>query len=206
MAEGLVFILIAWAVAGGSPGPATLAISGTSMGLGRRAGLTLAAGVVCGSASWGIAAGLGLSAMMLAHAWIFEVLRYAGAAYLGFLALKSLRAAWRGGVVAVTPSRTGSRLFAKGLALHLTNPKAIFSWGAVYAVALPAGADMAAVWSLFGALIAVSMLAFFGYALLFSTATIAAGYARAKRGFDLVFGLMFGAAAAKIFTTRVEAP
>ncbi|MEC7964563.1 MAG: LysE family translocator, partial [Pseudomonadota bacterium] len=50
MAEGLVFILIAWAVAGGSPGPATLAISGTSMGLGRRAGLTLAAGVVCGSA------------------------------------------------------------------------------------------------------------------------------------------------------------
>ncbi|MEC7962726.1 MAG: LysE family transporter, partial [Pseudomonadota bacterium] len=139
-------------------------------------------------------------------AWIFEVLRYAGAAYLGFLALKSLRAAWRGGVVAVTPSRTGSRLFAKGLALHLTNPKAIFSWGAVYAVALPAGADMAAVWSLFGALIAVSMLVFFGYALLFSTAAIAAGYARAKRGFDLVFGLMFGAAAAKIFTTRVEAP
>ncbi|WP_412565313.1 LysE family translocator [Thalassobius sp. MITS945101] len=206
MVEGLAVLLIAWAVAGGSPGPATLAISGTSMGLGRRAGLTLAAGVVCGSASWGIAAGLGLSAMMLAHAWVFELLRYAGAGYLGFLALKSLRSAWQGGAATVQPAQSRNRLFTKGLALHLTNPKAIFSWGAVYAVALPAGADMGAVWSLFGALIAVSMLVFFGYALLFSAAPIARGYARAKRGFDLVFGLLFGAAAAKIFTTRLEAP
>lgn len=52
-------LVFAWMVAGGSPGPATLAISGTSMGHGRKAGLTIAAGIVGGSASWGIAAGMG---------------------------------------------------------------------------------------------------------------------------------------------------
>lgn len=211
MTEGLVVILIAWAVAGGSPGPATLAISGASFGQGRRAGLLLAAGVVCGSASWGIAAGLGLSAVMLAHVWIFDVLRYLGAGYLGFLALKSLRSAWRGTARSTdqtlansVENSTATALFLRGLALHLTNPKAIFSWGAVYAIALPAEAPFAQIWGLFGFLITTSMMVFFGYAVLFSQPRIARGYIRAKRGFELTFGLLFGVAAAKIFTTRLE--
>ena len=60
----LAALLAGWALAGGSPGPATLAISGTAMGQGRRAGLTIASGIVAGSASWGIAAALGVAALM----------------------------------------------------------------------------------------------------------------------------------------------
>lgn len=196
-------VLIGWMVAGGSPGPATLAISGTSMQQGRMAGLTMAAGVVAGSASWGIAAGLGFSALMMAHVWLIELVRYVGAAYLMYLAIKSLRSAWRGGALNVSPARH-SRLFSRGLLLHLTNPKAILSWSAIYAIALVPGSGPMAVWGLFAALIGCSMAVFFGYAVLFSWSPIAHGYARSKRGFEAVFGLLFGLASLKILTARLQ--
>lgn len=195
-------VLLGWMLAGGSPGPATLAICGTSMQYGRRAGLTLAAGVMLGSATWGIAAGLGLSAMMLAHVWIFEVIRYLGVAYLMLLAIKSLRAACRGGEAAV-PLASGRKLFSNGALLHLTNPKAVLSWGAVYAIVLAPGAGWTAIWALFAMLLGASTIIFFGYALLFSSARIAAAYARAKRGFEAAFGLLFGLASLKILTARL---
>lgn len=202
MAPELWIILLGWALAGGSPGPATLAISGTAMAGGRVAGLSVASGVIAGSASWGIAAGLGMSALMLAHGWVFEVVRYLGAAYLFWLAVKSLRNAWVGRPMAqVEPRR--SRLFLKGFLLHLTNPKAIFSWGAIYAIALPPDAGALAVWQLFAALLLTSMVVFWGYGLLFSTPRIAQFYRKATRWFDAGFGLLFGAASLRILTARI---
>jgi len=201
----ILVILIGWGLAGGSPGPATLAISGTSMGQGRLAGLTIAGGIVCGSAAWGIAAGMGMSAVMLANAWVFEVIRYAGAAYLLWLAFKSLKRALKPGDMQVTGTRPGlRRLFVKGLLLHVTNPKAILSWGAIYAIALPAGAGPAQIWQLFGLLIGVSVLVFFGYGLLFSSPRIVRAYTRARRWFEGAFAALFGAASLKILTTRLE--
>ena len=49
----LLPILLGWMVAIVSPGPATLAITGTAMEGGRARGLALAWGVVTGSAVWG---------------------------------------------------------------------------------------------------------------------------------------------------------
>ena len=199
----IFLILVGWAVAGGSPGPATLAISGAAMGGGRVAGLAMAAGVVAGSASWGVAAGLGMSALMLANAWIFEIIRYLGAGYLLYLAVKSLRSALKGGGLAMQ-SVSFERLFVKGFLIHITNPKAILAWGAIYAIALPAGAGAAQVWQLFGLLIVTSMFVFFGYGILFSNPAIVRGYTAAKRWFDGIFAALFGAASLKILTARLE--
>lgn len=197
----LPLILLGWAAGGGSPGPATLAISSTSMAQGRRTGLQLALGVVVGSAIWGIAAGLGFSAIMMSNVWLFETVRYIGAAYLLYLAVKSLWSAWIGGQPkTATPTRVGA--FGKGLALHLTNPKAVLGWGAIYAVAMTPDASPASVALLFSALIFTSATVFLGYAILFSSAPIAAGYLRMKRGFDLTFGVLFGAASLKLLTTK----
>ena len=203
MTPELWLVVLGWAIAGGSPGPATLAISATSMSMGRRSGLALSSGVIAGSASWGIAAGLGMSAVMLAQAWILEVVRYAGAAYLLWLAQKSLRRAWTGATPRLSTELSGGRLFGKGFLLHLTNPKAILSWGAIYAIALPAEAVASSVWQLFAVLMITSMTVFWGYALLFSTARISAGYRRASRGFDAAFGVLFGAASVRILTARI---
>ena len=199
----LPVLLGGWMLAAGSPGPATLAISGTAMGYGRATGTALALGIVAGSASWGIAAGLGFSAVMMSNAWLFEALRHAGAAYLLYLSLKSLRAAWAGGPAAQAPVPRG-RFFVKGLLIHLTNPKAMLAWGSIYAIALPPGAGLLAVWQVFAMLAGVSAAMFLGYAWLFSVGAISKAYARARRWFELAFGLLFGAASLRILTLRLE--
>lgn len=200
-------IWVAWMLAGGSPGPATMGIAGTAMSEGRRPALAFALGILAGSASWGIAAALGLSAIMLANAWVFEILRYAGAAYLGWLALKALkRAASSDSAAAMgTPFKGSfSTLFLKGTAIHLTNPKAILSWGSIYAIIAPSDATPATLFAYFAVLYAGSIMIFLGYAMLFSSEATVRAYARARRWFDLAFAGFFGVASFKILTARLQ--
>ncbi|MCG6558920.1 LysE family translocator [Ruegeria sp. 1NDH52C] len=206
MTPGLGLVVLGWLVAGGSPGPATLTIAGTGMAEGRGAALAVALGIVAGSASWGLAAALGMSALMLTHVWIVETVRYAGALYLLWLAVKSLRAglAPQGIKPFRTATGTARRLFLRGYLIHLTNPKAILSWGAVFAIALPPTASLASVFALFAVLITASTCLFLGYALLFSTRAIGEGYRRLRRWFELSFALLFGGAALKLLTARLQ--
>ena len=163
---------------------------------GRSFSLTIALGILAGSAAWGLAAALGVSAIMMANAWMFEVLRYFGAGYLLFLAVKSARQAINPKPAAQERSISGGhrRVFVKGVLLHLTNPKAILSWGAVYAIALPANAAAIETLSVFAFLYSGSIIVFLGYAVLFS------GYKRARRWFDACFAAFFGAVSLKILT------
>ncbi len=202
----LPLILLAALIATGSPGPATLAIAGTSMASGRPYGLALAAGVTTGSLTWSIAAAAGLSVVMLANAWAFEVMRYIGAAYLIFLAVKSARSALRretpvAAKVAVPSLRAAYR---RGLLLHLTNPKAILFFGALYSVGVPAGSSPATLATIIAAIGLQSVIVFHGYALLFSSPPLTAGYAKLRRWFEAVFALAFGAAGFKILTARLD--
>lgn len=201
MTVALPLLLLAWGLAGGSPGPATLAISGTAMRHGRRAGLATGFGVWCGSAVWGVTAALGMSALMLSYAWIAETLRIVGALYLIWLGYKSLKGAIRP-LSCTGAAPPAGRAFLRGLLIHLTNPKAILSWGAVYAVALPPGAAWAEVWGLFAALSAVSALVFIGYGALFAAAPVRRGYARLGRWIEGAFGLLFGAAGLRLLASR----
>lgn len=203
---GFAAIWVAWLLAGGSPGPATMGIAGTAMTEGRRAGLVFALGICAGSAAWGIAAALGLSAIMLTHAWVFGIVRYAGVAYLGWLAVKALRRAMTSDAVALGNPATGSSraIFAKGAAIHLTNPKAILSWGSIYAIVAPGDAGLATLLGYFALLYAGSLLVFVGYALLFSSARMVRAYRHARRWFDFAFAGFFGLASYKILTVRLS--
>ena len=198
-------ILIAWAVAAGSPGPATLAIAGTSMNRGRAQGLAVATGITCGSATWGLAATLGLSAIMTANAWMFEVLRYIGAAYLLFLAFKALRSAVSDKPMMPLQATTGPirQQFVKGLLIHLTNPKAVLGWGAGFTLVAPQNGGFAALFEAYCMLLAVSCCVFLGYAVLFSTAGFARAYTRARRWFEGTFAVLFGFAGFKILTAKL---
>ena len=198
-------IFVGWMLAGGSPGPATLGIAGTAMTSGRGSAVAFSLGILAGSAAWGIAAALGLSAVMLANVWLFEIVRYAGALYLGWLAFKALRAGWKGGEAAMGTPFTGSArtLFLKGAAIHITNPKAILSWGSIYAIALPAAASPAMLLQCFAVLYTGSCIIFLGYAFLFSSPAMVQGYAKARRWFDFAFGGFFGFASYKILTARL---
>lgn len=201
----LPIILFAAFLASGSPGPATLAIAGTSMSSGRRSGLALASGVTTGSFIWSFAAAFGLGAVMAANVWVFEVVRYAGGAYLMWLAFKAARSAWAGNKATAKPlpPTTPRRAYAKGLALHLTNPKAVIFFGALYAIGVPPGTPATGLLIVILAVGLQSLIMFHGYALLFSSAPMAAAYLRAKRGFEAFFALAFGAIAYQVLSTRV---
>jgi threonine efflux protein len=200
----LAALLLAWGLGGGSTGPATLTISAAAMKRGRIAGVVSGFGIVCGSAFWGIASALGMGAVMLTNAWLFMALKYIGTLYLGYLALKSFRSAWQGHAAKEQAALKGGlkRVFAKSLAIHLTNPKAILGWGAIYAIALPKDAPTSALLVLFTQLICVSIVVFIGYGILFSNPWIVERYRRARRGFEIGFGVLFGAASLKILTTK----
>ncbi|WP_367281168.1 LysE family translocator [Sneathiella sp.] len=201
----LPLILLAALVAMASPGPATLAIAGTSMNAGRRFGLALAAGVMTGSLFWSSAAAFGLGAIMLANAWAFEVIRYAGAGYLLYLAYRSARSALSreqgiGRQFKVTSCRAAYR---KGLALHLTNPKAVLFFGSLYSIGVPADAPLSSLAIIIAAIASLGAVVFFGYALIFSSAPMVAGYARLRRWCEGAFAIVFAFAGIKILTARI---
>lgn len=200
----LTLILVAAFIAAVSPGPATLALAGTSMASGRRAGLALASGITTGSFVWSISAALGLGALMLANAWAFEVIRYFGVLYLLYLAYKSARSALTSKDVALKSiGGNPTKLYTKGLLLHLTNPKAILFFGALYAIGVPPNATATDLTIVILAVGVQSLIMFHLYAIVFSSTIMARAYLRARRWCEGLFAVGFGVAGFKILTTKL---
>lgn len=206
LAVNLPIILSAAFIATASPGPATLGVASMSMGAGRRRGVAMALGVVTGSLTWSASAALGLGAIMLANAWILEAIRYIGAGYLFYLAIKSARSALRPGGLAFSAAGDLSwgEAYRKGLVLHLTNPKAILFFGALYSIGVPPDAPMSTLLVVIAAVGLQSMLIFTTYALIFSSAAVARGFARIRRLFDGILALAFGYASFKVLTAHLR--
>lgn len=188
-----------------SPGPATLAIAGTSMSHGRFFGLSLAAGVLTGSLIWYTAAAFGLAAVLHTNVWVFEILKYCGALYLLYLAFKSLRSAFSSTQLNLPKNKavTLKENYFKGLLIHLTNPKAILFFGSLYSIGVPATAQPIELISIILVVGAVSLSIFLGYAVLFSNSVARKVYLKSKVVFESVFALFFGVVAFKLLTSEI---
>ena len=75
-----------------SPGPDMLLIASRSVSQGRRAGFASLAGIQVGTYCHALAAAFGLSQLFVAVPMAYDAVRYAGAAYLLFLAWQTFRA------------------------------------------------------------------------------------------------------------------
>ena len=192
----------AYLVATISPGPATLAIMGVAARHGRVAGLKLASGVVCGSLFWGLCAAFGLAAVMAKFAGFFVVLKVVGGVYLLWLAFKALRSAWSWEEKIKMREPRAGNYWLQGLAIHLTNPKAVLAWVAILSIGVQQGAPAWHSIAMFGSCAILGICVFLGYALVFSTARAQAAYARARRVFDVMFGVVFGTAGIMLITDR----
>jgi len=123
-----------------TPGPDTALVTRNALMAGRRAASFTTLGIAVGSIVWALASVLGIAVLLEKSALIFTVCKFAGAAYLGYLGLRSLIASFRGDkhaalttLVAQT-TRPGEWVsFRQGLLNNLLNPKA----GAIFASALP---------------------------------------------------------------------
>jgi threonine/homoserine/homoserine lactone efflux protein len=114
-----------------TPGPNMGYLAVLSASSGRRKGFAAVAGVALGLLVVGVAAALGLAAMISASPLLYEAMRWGGVFYLLYLA-------WDGWRESGMPLGEGARLrgpdskyFTRGLVTNLLNPKAALFYVAV---------------------------------------------------------------------------
>ncbi len=106
-----------------TPGPNTLYIIARSISQGRRAGIVSCLGVEVGTLIHVAAAAFGISALLLSSAMAFNIVKYAGAAYLIYLGVKTLLTREKE-VEAETVAETSlRRTFSQAVLVNVLNPK-----------------------------------------------------------------------------------
>jgi threonine/homoserine/homoserine lactone efflux protein len=154
------------------PGPAVIYIVTRSAAQGRRAGLASVMGIELATLVHVAAAALGLSALLMASALAFNVVRYAGAAYLVYLGIRLLIVHTDDSSTEKEPTRTYMQLFGKGFLVNLLNPKtAIFFYSFLPQFIDPArGAPLFQIAVLGGLFVALATCTDSLYALIGSSA------------------------------------
>jgi homoserine/homoserine lactone efflux protein len=105
-----------------TPGPIVTLVVATGATQGVRAGLAAVAGTVVGNGMLVCAIAFGLSWILKSSTLVFEIIRWAGAAYLIWLGIQ----AWRSGDAAGDLPPPGHRVhFLRGVGVALSNPKTI---------------------------------------------------------------------------------
>lgn len=137
-----------------TPGPATMVTVSHALPAGKQGGMRGAlgpiAGINVGNFIWYALTAFGLIAMIQAFPTAYAVLRWLGVAYLAFLGAAMLHGASKR-LVHQSAAKAASfkRGFLSGLAVHLSNPKALF----FYTVIIPPFVDpMGNLWLQFGTL------------------------------------------------------
>ena len=112
-----------------TPGVDMMLTLARTLQFGVRGGLASALGACAGCVLHTLAAAFGLAALMAASSAAFTVVKWAGAAYLAWLALGMARAAWRGEAAGAAASPAAATapsmgaLFRQGLLTNALNPK-----------------------------------------------------------------------------------
>ena len=106
-----------------TPGPGMLYVLGRTVNGGRREGILSSLGTFAGGSIHVLAAALGLSAILATSATAFQVVRYAGAAYLIYLGTVMIRSRNLAPQSAINKGEGGSRPFLQGITTEVLNPK-----------------------------------------------------------------------------------
>ena len=115
LATALIVVII--------PGTGVLYTLAIGLGQGRRAAIAAAAGCTVGIVPHLAAALLGLAAILHTSALLFSVVKFAGVAYLLYLAYGALS---EGGALSIQPRRerdTDRRIATRGALINILNPK-----------------------------------------------------------------------------------
>ena len=195
--ESLLLACAAYIVGTATPGPATLLIATSSMSSGRKIGLATAFGVLCGSLTWGLLAAGGIAAALSVWAPWTQALKIAGGLYLLWLSFKSCRSALANNTIAPPQNKQGhliSRAFARGLLVHLTNPKAVFSWLATVAIGTSSATSPSFAFLVVAVCWCIGIVIFCGYAIAFASPRATALYVTSKSKIDAFAATIFGAA------------
>ena len=179
-----------------TPGADFVFISASGIGGGPRVGMAAAVGVNLGVALHVILAAAGLSALLLAWPLAYDAIRYAGAAYLLFLAVQT----WRSGADTGEgrAAQSAWRAVRRGFLTNVLNPKtALFIFAFIPQFTDPANGPV-------GMQILVLGAIFLGVGFVFSLCLGAAAgvFARILRSrvrvLSRISAVMFGGLAARL--------
>lgn len=208
MISAFVTALIGVMAAQASPGPNMMAVAGAALKQGRSTALLVVAGIATGSLVWAALTAFGLGELLRRFPQLLTALMFLGAAYLLWLAIRSLLSAWRGdftGPRANADQLTPFAAWRRGVVVVLTNPKGALMWSAIAAYLFGAGLPMLSVLA-FGPFVAVTATLIYGaYGLIFSSQIAGSFYRRFARGVEFAFGAAFGALGAVLLATGIRA-
>ncbi|MEU6076486.1 leucine efflux protein LeuE [Micromonospora sp. NPDC047074] len=173
------------------PGPNSLFVLSTAAQRGVPAGYRAAAGVFVGDGVLMFLSAAGVASLVRAYPPIFLMIKYVGAAYLGYVGLTMLRGAWRRWrtrndpttprlIDAAEPAAMRSP-FRKALVISLLNPKAILFFVSFFIQFVDPGYAWPALSFLLLGLIAQATSALYLTALIFAGTFLAAQFRRRRR-------------------------
>ncbi|ELY7491405.1 homoserine/homoserine lactone efflux protein [Cronobacter turicensis] len=186
-----------------SPGSGAINTMSTAISHGYRGAAASIAGLQTGLALHIMLVGIGLGALFSRSLMAFEVLKWAGAAYLIWLGIQQWRAAGAIDLNALAQSQPRSRLFKRAVFVNLTNPKSIVFLAALFPQFIVPHQPQAMQYVVLGVTtIVVDIIVMIGYAML---ATRIRGWIKGPhqmKALNKVFGSLFMLIGALLATAR----
>lgn len=198
--ESVLTLAVAVLLFGASPGPGIFAVVARALSAGFRPALALSAGLILGDLIWLAAAASGLAVVAQALGEFFIVLKIAGGLYLAWMGVKAWRARPLPLADEASPPAAQSlpATLAGGVAVTLSNPKAILFYLAILPTILDLDAITLPGLLTAGVVVVVVLLAVCGtYALLAARARALLRSEKAMRRLNRTSGaLLIGAGVA----------
>ena len=148
-----------------TPGIGVVYTLSMTLGGGFRAGLWASVGCTIATVLHLAVALAGLAALLLASALLFQTVKYAGVAYLLWMAWAVLKGTGRMDIAPAAPAPAG-RIVWRGILLNILNPKLPLFFVAFLPQFMPAGAGMGLLVELGAGFSAMTFAVFLGYAAL----------------------------------------
>ncbi len=177
------------------PGPTVLLVVSYALAHGRRAALSVVAGVALGDFVAMTVSLAGLGALLAASALLFTVLKWLGAAYLIWLGIKLWRAPTGDPAQQALPDFNRRRMFGHAFVVTALNPKGIVFFVAFLPQFLEAGRPLLPQFAIMEAtFVGLATLNALGFALLASAARRAIRRPAVQRAVNRVGGSLLVAA------------
>ncbi|GGD38939.1 homoserine/homoserine lactone efflux protein [Franconibacter pulveris 1160] len=175
-----------------SPGSGAINTMSTAISHGYRGAAASITGLQLGLAIHIVLVGVGLGALFSRSLLAFEILKWAGAAYLIWLGIQQWRAAGAIDLNAVAQSQPRRRLFKRAVFVNLTNPKSIVFLAALFPQFIAPHQPQAMQYLILGVTtVVVDIVVMIGYATLATRIALWIKGPRQMKALNRLFGSLF---------------
>ncbi|WP_318372405.1 homoserine/homoserine lactone efflux protein [Enterobacter sp.] len=186
-----------------SPGSGAINTMSTAMSHGYRGAAASIAGLQTGLGIHIVLVGVGLGTLFSRSVLAFEVLKWAGAAYLVWLGIQQWRAAGALDLNALAKSQSRGHLFKRAVFVNLTNPKSIVFLAALFPQFIVPHQPQIMQYVVLGTTtIVVDIIVMIGYATLATRIALWIKGPRQMKTLNRIFGSLFMLVGALLASTR----